>query len=77
MKRSPHLNERPHVAQAGDSIAWNLLPGVALEVLAGRPCTVTVDCPEPHDMYAVRDPLGDLDWLCGYTVHPIEEGPSR
>lgn len=75
--RSPYMAERPHVAQVGDQVSWALLPGVGMEVLAVRPCTVTLDCPEPHAAYEVRDFTGAVDWLCAYSVHKIKEGPSR
>lgn len=52
----------------GDVIEHRLMPGFAMTVLDTRECEKDANRREAHSAYQVRDPEGNLDWLCAYDV---------
>lgn len=60
--------------EVGDVIEHRLVPGLQMEVLDVMPCPNDPPLPllpEPHDSYQVRDPEGQLDWLCAHDVRLV------
>jgi hypothetical protein len=69
----------PQVADltVGDVIEHKHLTGFAMVIEAVAPCETDTARPQPHNSFQIVDPEGNLDWLCGYDVRPVDVRPIR
>ena len=62
--------QNPTVADDGDKIEHELVPGFTMAIQATEPCEED-DLTEPHLAYKITDPDGTEDWLCAYDVRKV------
>jgi hypothetical protein len=67
----------PQVAElrVGDVIEHKLLTGFVMVIEAVEPCETDTARPAPHNSFQIVDPEGNVDWLCGYDVRPVDVRP--
>lgn len=62
----------PAVAAVGDHIEHELMPGFTMTVLDTVDCETDANRSEPHQMFKIKDPVGNEDWLCAFDVRKVD-----